>query len=217
MSALIIDEKYHLLKQEGHKYVLEGHQEFIGEVHIKIPLKIDGDLVVRGDLTSDYFLEISGNELVEGDEQMKQSQTVKGNQTISGMQMIGGDQSVYGNQSIGRTQYVGGDQTVKGSQTAAKGKFIAGVQDVRGKMTLFNRESDFSIEMYIEDQEIVFMRDLINISGECHSPKVWEEYPLKGQMRLMPDSNSLQWWKRWKAFILTTHLSLALGHEEETD
>jgi len=213
MSTLIIDEGYEGLVYGPLAYTLEGHQKFLGDVHVKVPLLVDGDLTVKGNLKCDWSLCVHGNEFVEGTEYIRGNQTIRGTQTIGEKQHIKGNQIIRGHQLVMATQFVTGDQTVHGRQKIDGAKFIGGIPEIGKGMRILGEHTDFAPEMVIQGQNIIFMSHLIYINGECHSPDLWKSFAGVRNMPALNDKHGLEWWDVWGKFVLDTHAALIAGHK----
>ena len=128
--------------------------------------------------------------------EIKVNLIVKGYQRVEGYQIVKGDQRVEGDQIVKGYQRVEGDQIVKGER------------NILGVMT------KFSMSIHQERYRIYFMSSLLKIGCKMFTPSEWDSFSDEEISRM--DRGALEWWKKWKRFVLNTHAELvAVYHAEK--
>jgi hypothetical protein len=185
---IIIDESYKGLIKKNSWFAFNGDLIIDGNAIIKINLVVKGSQIIKG------------NQVIEG------SQIVEGDQVIEGYQVIQGDQVVEGNQIIGYSQIIKGNQTIEGDQKIESYQIINGEQKVKGTMEILGLKTKFSLSFVQDSYRLYFMSNLIKIGCQEHSPEEWTNFT-DTQIKKM-DEGALEWWRKWKKFVLSTHSNL---------
>ena len=207
MKTVIIDENYEGIEKFNHFwFVYKGDMEISGNLKININLIIEGNQTVRGNLTVKGHQLIKGNQIIEGNQIIKGEQVVKGNQLIKGYQIIKDNQKIEGYQKIKRYQRIEGNQTVDNYQMVKNEQIVKGAQTIKGEMEILGFKTKFSLSFIQDKYQLYFMSDLIKIGCQTHSPEKWKNFSDKEISDM--DKGALEWWNRWKKFVLNTHENL---------
>ena len=195
MKTIIIDENYEgIEKYNDFWFVYKGNMKILGNLKISINLIVEGNQIVRG------------YQIVNGSQKIKGYQIVEGYQRVEGIQRIGGYQKIKGNQIVKGYQIVQDYQLVKGYQIVDGKQRIEGSQIVEGEMEILGLKTKFSLSFIQDKYRLYFMSDLIKIGCQIHSPEKWENFSDKEISDM--DEGALEWWNRWKKFVLNTHANL---------
>jgi len=195
MKTIVIDENYEgIEKYNDFWFVYKGNMKILGNLKISINLIVEGNQVVKG------------YQIVEGNQKIKGNQIIEGYQRDEGIQRIGGYQRIEGNQTVKGYQIVEDHQLVKGYQIVEGKQRIEGYQIVGGEMEILGLKTKFSLSIIQEEYRLYFMSNIIKVGCEEHSPKEWKNFS-DDEISDM-DAGALEWWNRWKTFVLNTHANL---------
>ena len=73
-------------------------------------------------------------------------------------------------------------------------------------MNILGLETKFSLSLFQDTYRLYFMNNIIKIGCKKYSAEEWDNFT-DDEISQM-DSDALEWWKKWKSFVLTTHREL---------
>jgi carbonic anhydrase/acetyltransferase-like protein (isoleucine patch superfamily) len=191
---IVIDENYKGLVKKDFWYELDEDLITNGNTLIEINLLVKGDQLIKGNLV------VKGSQVIRG------HQVIRGNQKVKNNQIVGGNQTIRGSQKINGNQQIKGNQVIKGSQKIKGYQIVEGEQKVKGKMEILGLKTKFSLSFVQDSYRLYFMSNLIKIGCQEHSPEEWINFT-DTQIKKM-DEGALEWWRKWKKFVLSTHSNL---------
>ena len=195
MKTIIIDENYKgIEKYNDFWFVYKGNMKILGNLKININLIVEGNQIVKG------------YQIVNGNQKIKGNQRIGDYQRVEGIQRIGGYQRINGNQIVKGYQIVEDHQLVKGNQIVEDKQRVEGYQIVEGEMKILGLKTKFSLSILQEEYRLYFMSNIIKIGCEQHSPEEWKNFSDEEISDM--DEGALEWWNRWKKFVLNTHANL---------